>query len=440
MISLRLLLDSPQWWPWLLVALSVGTALGIMIEWLFSRSAQQNQALQIARLEQQVTGQETTAKERDQLLELASTRLTGTFSELAQKTMQSNSETFLQLAEQNLKSQQQKADSLFEQREKAVESIVKPIQEALKRSEHQIADLEKARSQAYGGITEQLANMQSMANSLQSETRNLITALRRPEVRGQWGEITLRRLVEMAGMVEHCDFVEQASVRDDEGQLFRPDLIIRMPDQRELVVDVKTPLDAYLSAVEATNEQERAQHLARHEKKVSERINELAKKSYWAQFKNSPEFVILFIPGDQFLSAALNENPNLIDDALRQNIILATPTSFVALLKAVAYGWNQMSLAENAEQIRQLAVELHQRVSVFGEHMAKIGNQLDGSVKAYNKAIGSLERNVLPGARKFVELGVPAKKAIPSLDEIETQTRTPANNGAKGLSDHKPNE
>lgn len=424
MISLRLLLDSPQLWVWLVVALGVGLAIGILLEWLFTRQRIQDQAINLARLEQQVSDQSVLSGEREQLLAMVSNKLSGDFGDLAQRTMKANSETFLQLAEQNLKAQQQKADSVFEQREKAVENIVKPIQDALKRSEAQITALEKARSQAYGGITEQLASMQSMASNLQSETRNLITALRRPEVRGQWGELTLRRLVEMAGMVEHCDFVEQASIRDDDGALIRPDLIIRMPDQRELVVDVKTPLDAYLSAVEASDDQERQKYLKRHAQKVQERINELARKSYWSQFKRSPEFVILFIPGDQFLSAALNENPELIDNALRQNIILATPTSFIALLKAVAYGWNQMSLAENAEQIRELAVELHGRVGVFSDHMAKVGKQLDGSVKAYNQAVGSLERNVLPGARKFIELGIPAKKPIADLGTIDSQTRT----------------
>ncbi|MEN7343588.1 MAG: DNA recombination protein RmuC [Pseudomonadota bacterium] len=430
MIDLRALLDSPQFWPALLLILALGIGLGILIEWLFARRAAVRQTIDIARLEEKIQLQDQVAEEREQLMNLVESQLSGTFGDLARKTMQSNSETFLKLAEQNLKAQHEKADHLLAQREKSVEGLVKPIEAALKRSETQIAALEKARSEAYGGITEQLLNMQKMTTNLQSETRNLITALRRPEVRGQWGEITLRRLVEMAGMVEHCDFVEQDTVRDEEGKALRPDLIVRMPDQRELVVDVKTPLDAYLSAVEAADDATRTEHLKRHERKVRERINELAKKSYWSQFKNSPEFVILFIPGDQFLTAALNENPSLIDDALRQNIILATPTSFVALLKAVAYGWNQLALAENAEQIRTLAIDLHSRLGAFTGHLAKIGRQLDGSVKAYNQAVGSMERNVLPGARKFVELGIPAKKALDDIPALETRPResTTANN------------
>ena len=422
------LIAAPNVWPWLIGCLGIGIFMGIGLEWLFSRRATQEREVDIARLEQRISDQEAIAEEREQMMALVSNKLTGTFTELAQRTMQTNSETFLQLAEQNLGGRQQKADSALAAREKAVENLVKPIQEALQRSEKQIAELEKARSQAYGGITEQLTNMQQMAGQLQSETRNLVSALRRPEVRGQWGEITLRRLVEMAGMVEHCDFAEQQTVRSDDGELLRPDLIIRMPDDRELVVDVKTPLDAYLNAVEASDEDARSRHLKQHARKVADRIAELARKSYWSQFEKSPEFVILFIPGDQFLTAALNESPSLIDDALRQNIILATPTSFVALLKAVAYGWRQLALAENAEEIRKLAVALHDRLAVFGEHMGKIGKQLAGSVRAYNQAVGSLERNVLPGARKFKELGVQPKKSMPDLAPVETATRTaPAN-------------
>ncbi|MEM1438857.1 MAG: DNA recombination protein RmuC [Pseudomonadota bacterium] len=417
------LLEQTAIWPWLGVAALLGLLIGALVAALIARSRSERQALEIARLEQQIRDDTALQREREQLMELMSTRLTGEFGQLAQKTMRANSETFLQLAEEHLGSRQKEADSALAAREQAVATLVKPISEALRDSRRQIEELEKARSQAYGGITEQLANMQATTASLQHETRNLITALRRPEVRGQWGEITLRRLVEMAGMVEHCDFVEQATVRGEDGSALRPDLIVRMPDERELVVDVKTPLDAYLSAIEATDEQERKRFLKQHARKVADRIAELSRKSYWAQFTKSPEFVILFIPGDQFLTAALNEQPTLIDDALRQNIILATPTSFVALLKAVAYGWRQLSLAENAEHIRKLAVDLHDRLAVYAEHMARVGNQLDGSVRAYNKAVGSLERNVLPGARKFTELGVQPRKQLDELSSVESSAR-----------------
>lgn len=422
-MTLAELSQSPDIWFWLIATLAVGLVVGIALEWAFTRKHLERLSVDNARLQSEAASAQTVQEEREQLLELVSSRLTGTFGDLAQRTMRDNSQTFLQLAEQNLSAQQQKANSALAEREKAVENLVKPIHDALQRSERQITELEKARSQAYGGISEQLTNMQQMANALQQQTRNLTTALRRPEVRGQWGEITLRRLVEMAGMVEHCDFTEQTSVRTEDGQLLRPDLVIRMPDERELVVDVKTPLDAYLNAVEADNDADKKRFLEQHAKKVGDRISELARKSYWAQFNKSPEFVILFIPGDQFLTAALNEKPELIDDALRQNIILATPTSFVALLKAVAYGWRQLSLAENAEVIRKLAVDVYDRLATFSEHLGRVGKQLDSSVRSYNQAVGSLERSVLPGARKFKELGVQTKKTLHPLDEVDSAPR-----------------
>ncbi|MEX1265345.1 MAG: DNA recombination protein RmuC, partial [Woeseia sp.] len=238
----------------------------------------------------------------------------------------------------------------------------------------------------------------------------------------RWGEITLRRLVELAGMVEHCDFQEQVHNAADD-KVIRPDMIVRMPDRRELIVDVKTPLDAYLEAVEARTDAQRKLGLERHARNLREHIRKLASKAYWDQFTHSPEFVILFIPGDQFLSAALNEDPELIEFALSQQIILATPTSFVALLKAVAYGWRQLALAENAEEIRHLAEDLHGRLSTFVGHMNRMGKQLAGSVDNYNRAVGSLERSVLPGARKFVELGIRPKRELESLEPLESMPR-----------------
>ena len=411
------------WGP---IAGVLGLAIGMLLEWLFTRPELAQRDVREARLEQQVRDQQALASEREQLMELVAARMHGSIGDVAQQAMQHNSETFLKLAEEHLGKRQQKADAGLAERQQAVEQLVRPIREALQRSEEQIRALEKARHEAYGSISQQLTAMQEMTHHLGKETRNLVTALRRPEVRGQWGEITLRRLVEMAGMVEHCDFVEQTSTRDDSGALVRPDLVVRMPDARELVVDVKTPMDAYLSAIEATDDDAREQFLVQHARKVRERIDELARKSYWSQFERSPEFVILFIPGEQFLEAALQRSPELIDDALRQNIILATPTSFVALLKAVAYGWRQLALAENAEQIRKLAIDLHDRLAVFGEHLGKLGRQLDGSTRAFNQAVGSLERNVLPAARKFTELGIQPRKEIQTLEPLDTSARIPS--------------
>ena len=397
-------------------ALLIGLVIGALLTWSVHRRRQ-------VHLEAQIKNQESLQQERETAFEAANAQLTRAFTELANQSLKSNSESFLRLAEQNLGTQQEKAKRELGEREKAVESLVKPIREALAASQKQIADLEKSRSEAYGGIRSQLEAMQASQKSLQQETHNLVNALRRPEVRGRWGEITLRRLVELAGMVEHCDFQEQVHTVTD-GPDIRPDMIVRMPDRRELVVDVKTPLDAYLEAVEADTDEQRKQGLKRHAQNVHAHIRMLASKAYWEQFDESPEFVILFIPGDQFLSAALNEKPDLIEYALSKQIILATPTSLVALLKAVAYGWRQVALTENAKEIRELAEDLYGRLATFVSHMNKVGRQLGSSVDNYNKAVGSLERSVLPGARKFVELGVHEAKKIEKLESLESVPRT----------------
>lgn len=396
-------------------ALGLGLLLGGLIAWLVMRS-------RVIRLRNEVRTQDSLQQEREIAFEAARSQLTSAFSELANQSLRSNSETFLRLAEQNLGTQQERAKRDLSDREQAIEALVKPIRDALQASQQQINALEKARSEAYGGIKSQLESMQLSQQSLAQETQNLVKALRRPEVRGRWGEITLRRLVELAGMVEHCDFQEQVhNVGPD--QVIRPDMIVRMPDERELVVDVKTPLDAYLEAVEAKDDSQRKLGLQRHARNVREHIRSLASKAYWAQFSKSPEFVILFIPGDQFLSAALNEDPDLIEYSLSQQIILATPTSFVALLKAVAYGWRQLALADNAQEIRKLAEDLYGRLSTFVTHLNRVGRQLASSVEHYNRAVGSLERNVLPGARKFTELGIQPKKEIEKVETLDPVPR-----------------
>ena len=397
-------------------ALLLGLLLGALISWLVASRRH-------ARLEAQLANEEALQREREVAFEAARAQLTGAFSELANKSLQSNSENFLRLAEQNLGARQDKAKRDLGDREKAIEDLVKPIQEALQASQKQISELEKSRSEAYGGIKSQLETMQLSQQSLAKETQNLVNALRRPEVRGRWGEITLRRLVELAGMVEHCDFQEQVHSSTDD-QIIRPDMIVRMPNKRDLVVDVKTPLDAYLEAAEAKDDAQRQLGLQRHARNVRDHIKALSSKAYWAQFSNSPEFVILFIPGDQFLSAALNEDPDLIESALAQQIILATPTSFVALLKAVAYGWRQLALADNAQEIRVLAEDLYGRLATFVAHMNKVGRQLGSSVESYNRAVGSLERKVLPGARKFVELGIHTKKKLEKTETLDPVPRT----------------
>ncbi len=357
-----------------------------------------------------------------QAQELARKQLTETFGHLSSQALKQNNEEFLRLAQENLKQFQNKAQGELAQKEQAIENLVKPIKEALEKTEKQMRTMEHERKEAYGALTQHLETMTQTQQALQGETRNLVKALSRPEVRGQWGELTLKRLAELAGMVKHCDFYEQEHTQTEDGAM-RPDMIVRMPGGREIVVDVKTPLDAYLSAVEADDDKEREAHLLRHTKNVRKRVQELASKGYWKQFKNSPDFVVLFIPGDQFLSAALDNDYALLEDAMQQKVILATPTSFVALLRAVAYGWRQESLAENAQHIREVGEDLYSRLATFAEHLGKVGKNLNNSVQHYNKAIASFDTRVLPGARKFTEMGISSKKPVENIDQIETATR-----------------
>ena len=375
-----------------------------------------------AQLETELGHERMRALEKQAALEQLNSQLKDTFNAMATEALNSNNEQFLRLAKESLGQFHIKAEGELEKREKAVENLVKPIRDALEKTEKQVERMESGRQQAHGALTKHLETMAESHRLLQSETRNLVQALRRPEVRGQWGELTLKRLAELAGMVEHCDFQEQASVQTDNGQQ-RPDMIVRMPDKREIIVDAKTPLDAYLSAVEAVNDEERKTRLQQHARNVRARIRELSSKSYWQQFRHSPDFVVLFIPGDQFLSAALDVDHTLIEDALSQNVILATPTSFVALLRAIAYGWRQEVLAENAEVIREVGQDLYGRLATFAEHLSRLGRSLDSSVSAYNKAISSYDSRILPGAKKFTELGVTARKEPPRLEPIERSAR-----------------
>src|SRR5581483_7644165 len=313
------------------------------------------------------------------------------------------------------------AQGSLKEREAAIAQLVEPLRASLERTEQQAHALERERQEAYTALRTQIEALTSGQSQLQRETRNLVTALRRPEVRGRWGELTLRRLVELAGLSEHCDFSEQLQVAGEDGVL-RPDLVVHMPDSRDLVVDVKTPLDAYLEALEAPTEEIRQSQLRRHAQQVEMRVRQLASKSYWAQFAHSPEFAVLFLPGDQFLGAALAERPDLLDTALRQSVIIATPSTLIALLKTVAYGWRQSVVARHAAIIRDLGQELHRRVATFTGHLGRVGQRLGAAVEAYNAAVGSLERHVMPQARRFTELGV-TPEALPELEPIDELVR-----------------
>ncbi|MGM0594717.1 MAG: DNA recombination protein RmuC [Pseudomonadota bacterium] len=375
------------------------------------------------RLQSALEAEQRNAEAKQQAFEESRRQLSDSFNALAAEALKHNSGEFLKLARENFVQLQQQSQHDLAQKEKAVENLVKPIRETLERTERQMREMEKDRQSAYGSLTKHLESMNETQHILQTETRNLVQALRRPEVRGQWGEMTLKRLAELAGMVEHCDFYEQEQVRGENGQALRPDMVVRMPDEREIVVDAKTPLDAYLSAIEATDDETRQAAMVRHARKVRERVKELAAKSYWQQFKNTPDFVVLFIPGEQFLSAALEIDRKLLEDAMAEKVILATPTSFVALLRAVAYGWRQQALAENAEKIRIVGEELYGRLSTFADHLAKLGRSLDSSVGHFNKAVGSFDSRILPSARKFTEMGIHAKKELEEASPVEKGVR-----------------
>jgi len=412
------------------VAFALGVALGALAALVWRARRERSLSIETELLRARLKSEETVSAEREQALARAREQLQGVFGDLARDTLQSNSEVFLQLARERLTRQQSDASQALKERETAIESLVQPIREALAKTEAQMQSIERDRIDAFATIKTQMEVLASGQNLLSRETRNLVTALRRPDVRGQWGEITLRRLVELSGMTSHVDFTEQQHLATESGAI-RPDMIVHMPEQRDIIVDVKTPLDAYLAAVEAQDEAERSAQLRRHAQIVGARVRELSSKQYWSQFERSPDFVVLFLPGDQFLAAALQENPGLIDESLRQNVMLATPTSLVALLKAVSYGWKQTVLADNAAQIRRLGEDLYKRLSVFGEHLGKLGKSLGSSVDSFNKAVGSLEQQVLPAARRFPELGLRVNREIEAIEPVANLTRIPRNAGVE---------
>ncbi|HEU4591951.1 MAG TPA: DNA recombination protein RmuC [Steroidobacteraceae bacterium] len=346
--------------------------------------------------------------------------------------LDANSETFLKLAREVFGRDQAAAQATLKEREVAIAQLLEPIKESLRKQEEQAQNIVREHRESAGKIAGQIENLVNVQALLQRETRNLSTALRRPEVRGRWGEITLRRVVELAGLSEHCDFDEQTQVLTGERNLLRPDLLVRMPESRTIVIDAKTPLDAFMDAAEATDEEARRAALTRHAMQVEQRVRELGQKSYWEQFEHSPEFAVLFLPGDQFLSAALAENSELIETALKQRIIVTTPSTLMALLKVIAYGWRQNLVTENAREIRKLGEDLHKRLNVFVTHLQKVSRSLGSAVDSFNASVGSMERNVLPQARKFTELGV-AGEALPSVDPVEQLVRLPA-------SETKPDE
>lgn len=377
-----------------------------------------------AALEAQLDQERHAAEDKIRLLEEAQAKLSDTFRGLSAEALRHNNEVFLQLARESLEKFQQAARVDLDIRQKAVEELVRPLHEQVDRLRTYLGEIEKQRAESYGALNQQLRELaESHLPRLHQETANLVKALRQPTARGRWGELQLRRVVEMAGMQPHCDFLEQVTGQGEDGRL-RPDLIVQLPGGRRLVVDAKAPVDAYLSAVEAADEDSRRRYLAQHASQVRTHVTNLGKKSYFEQFDVTPDFVVMFIPGEAFFSAALEVDPGLIEFGLQQRVIPASPTILIALLKAVAYGWRQEALAENAQRVAELGKELYKRIADLATHWAAVGRRLGRAVEAYNASATTLESRVLVSARRFEALrAVPDGEAVPELRAIEALPR-----------------
>ncbi len=375
-----------------------------------------------ARLESDLASERRTNSEKVELVTRASEDLRNAFKAMASDALKSNNSSFLVIAEETLKRFQSQAKGDLDARQKAVADLVAPVRDSLNKVDAQIQQMEVARGDAYGELRAQVQSLITTQKELQSETGNLVRALRTPNVRGRWGEIQLRRVVEIAGMLSYCDFTEQESVTTETGRL-RPDLVVKLPGGKNVVVDAKTPLQAFLDAFETNDEETRRACLANHARQVRDHMKTLAGKNYWEQFDPTPEFVVMFLPGETFFSAALEQDSSLIEQGVLSRVIPASPTTLIALLKAVNYGWNQEKLARNAKQISELGKELHDRLRLLAGHITQVGTGLDRAVESYNKAVGSLESRVLVSARKFAELGASVADDIPELAPIETTAR-----------------
>ena len=352
-----------------------------------------------------------------QFAENATVKLNETFQSLADTALRSNQSAFLDAARTTLETARAQMTGDLAQKQTAIEGIVRPLSDSLGRLETQVRELERAREKAFGGLGEQL-------QALARETTTLSTALRSPQIRGRWGEVTLRRVAELAGMVKNCDFVEQET-REGDGARIRPDMVVRLPGDRSLVVDAKVPLTAYLDAVGATDDAVRRAALQRHSQQVAEHVRQLGSKQYWSQFQPAPELVVLFLPGDHFFSAALESNPDLIEDAVARKVVIATPVTLISVLKGIAYGWGQEQLAENAEAIRSTASELYDRVQLVYDHYSETGRLLEKTVEAYNRSVGSWDLRLVPALRKMRELGVSGGSEPAAPEQIDLLARRP---------------
>jgi DNA recombination protein RmuC len=375
-----------------------------------------------AGLNAQLEGERRAAQERSESFKQAAEELSEKFKALSRDALKDNNQSFLDLARATLAQFQTSAKGDLELRQRAIDQLVKPLKESLEKVDGRIGEMEKARAGAYSELREQVRALATSQLQLQAETGNLVKALRTPHIRGRWGEIQLRRVVELAGMLQYCDFTEQETVTSEDARI-RPDLIVRLPGNRTIVVDAKVPFDAFYESISTTDDAVRLERLKDHARLVRAHIGQLSKKSYWETVQPTPEFVLLFLPGESFYSAALEQDPQLIEDGINQKVIIATPTTLIALLKAISYGWQQEQMAANSQEVSKLAKDLYDRLRKFTEYFSDIGRNLDRALESYNKGVGSLEARVLVTARKFKERGAIGGDEIEILEPIDKSTR-----------------
>jgi len=371
-----------------------------------------------SKVETELAAERAAAAEKISVLVEAHERLKTEFSALSADALRANNQSFLELARETFGKLHQQSTADLGQRQQAIDALVKPLKESLEKVDAKIGEIEKARAGAYGQLSEQLKGLGAAQMLLQTEAAKLSVALRSTTTAGTWGELQLRRVIELSGMSSYCDFVEQGSSGG-----FRPDVVVRLPGGQQIVVDAKAPNDSYREAANAIDEKVRAEKLAEHAAKVRSHIDALGAKNYWEQFQPSPELVVLFLPGDQFLAGALQADASLMDRAIAKKVLLATPATLIALLKAAAYGWRSEDVSRNAQVIADLGRQLYDRIAGFADNLDKVGRGLETASKAYNAAVGSFEQTVLPGARKFSELGAKGVKELAEPAPVETSPR-----------------